>query len=119
MTPRVLNFNDKKDRQGLIAKAILEANVKTKICELSKFTSNLIIAINIVNAGDETAEINIWATENDTPELIDLIEYKISLEPNAVFLRNTIIIDGEEKIYIESTKNNVVVRIDGYDNRVI
>lgn len=113
----IFNHDDRKDRQGLLGKAVLIQNVITKICESSKFTNGLVTTINVVNTSTEIANITLWVSSSKEPELIDLIEYELSLDPKATFVRNTVILGKDEKLFALSNKNNVVIRADGYDNR--
>lgn len=119
MASIIINHNDKKDRQGLLAKANLQANELVKLCELSSFTYSLIIAINILNANDESTSVSYWISDKDSPENIDLIERNIILNSDAVYIRNNIVMGLNEKLFIRSDKDNVIVRVDGYDNRSI
>ncbi len=119
MKSNIIVYNDRKDRQGLLAKAQLTADEITEIVSLSEFTTSLVVSINIVNRNADPSNINIWVSSSKIPEEIDVIEGTITLDSQATYYRNTIILGLNEKIFVRSSKDNTIVRVDGYDNRTL
>lgn len=115
--PVIRNSSDYKDRNGLLGKAILIENEIVKIYTVSDKSKYVTANINIVNNTTSSVEVKLWVSEDDIPTEVDLIESKIVLEPDAVYIRNYLILDKLESIFAQSTSDHVIIRIDGYDDR--
>lgn len=115
--PVIRNSSDYKDRNGLLGKAILIENEIVKIYTVSDKSKYVTANVNIVNNTALDVEVKLWVSEDDTPTEVDLIESKIVLEPDAVYVRNYLILDKLESIFAQSNSNHVIIRIDGYDDR--
>lgn len=115
--PVIRNSSDYKDRNGLLGKAILIENEIVKIYTVSDKSKYVTANVNIVNNTALDVEVKLWVSEDDTPTEVDLIESKIVLEPDAVYVRNYLILDKLESIFAQSTSDHVIIRIDGYDDR--
>jgi len=117
--PTIINSKDYKDRNGLLGKAILNVDDYTTVLEISEYSKSVTININLVNTNEDAAVVSIWISDNSIPDLIDIYESKLILESSAVYNRNNIILSSGEKIIALSNIDNVVMRIDGYDNRTL
>lgn len=115
--PVIRNSSDYKDRNGLLGKAILIENEIVKIYTVSDKSKYVTANINIVNNTTNEVEVKLWVSEDEIPTEVDLIESKIVLEPDAVYVRNYLILDKLESIFAQSTSDHVIIRIDGYDDR--
>jgi hypothetical protein len=117
--PSIRNSWDYEDRNGLLGKAILTANEVINVFTVSDKSKFVIANINVVNTNANEIEFTLWVSEDKTPSLIDIIEYKVKLEPYATFVRTLFIMDKLESIFAQSDSNDVIIRIDGYDDRPI
>lgn len=115
--PVIRNSSDYKDKNGLLGKAVLVQNEIVKIYTVSDKSKFVTANINIVNNTSNTVEVKLWISEESTPDEIDLIESKIVLEADAVYIRNYLILDKLESVFAESNSDHVIIRIDGYDDR--
>ena len=114
---KITNQNDRKDRQGLIAKGVLVADVITEIFEVSEFTMSAEVFINITNASEDDVDVVAWITSDLTPSKQVLLESNIPLEGPLTYVRGPITMSTGEKLFLSATTDDVVYRIYGYDNR--
>lgn len=116
--PVIRNSSDYKDRNGLLGKAILLENQLIKVFTVSDKSKFVTANVNIVNNTTNEVEVKLWISEDNIPTEVDLIESKIVLEADAVYVRNYLILDKLESIFAQSTSDHVIIRIDGYDDRL-
>jgi hypothetical protein len=115
--PVIRNSADYKNRNGLLGKKILSQNVITEVYNVSEISNYVTCNINLVNNSGGVAEVKLWISSEKVPSEIDLLESKIVLEPDAVYIRSVLILNKLETIFAESNSGNVIIRIDGYDDR--
>lgn len=117
-----INVRDReseRDKEGNLGKAILVANEVTNIYKALPKTIKTIANMNIVNANDDDdipAIVTIYISSKKEPTLIDVYERKIKLEKNATFSRSNVIMSANESVFMVSDKDNVVVRIEGFED---
>lgn len=115
---KIDDVNDRKSRFGLIDKKICEANVVTEICCVSDRTKIVQGSITICNLNASTpTNVRVWISSSITPTDVDVIEPKIELKAEDVFVRHPLWLSSGEKLFVFSSDTNVTVRIDGYDER--
>lgn len=115
--PVIRNSSDYQDKNGLLGKTILLENEVIKVFSVSDKSLFVTANFNIVNNSNQQVEVTLWVSEDTTPSEIDLIESKIILEPDAVYIRSLVILDKLESVFAMSNSDHVVFRIDGYDDR--
>jgi hypothetical protein len=112
----VKNTNNDRNKAGLLSKAVI---IKDTVQTIYRFRDDGLHCnanVQIVNTNVAPAEIIIWVSSNKTPTIVDLLESKITLDSNAVFIRTNIIMSAGETIFVQSNQDNCVVRIDGYED---
>jgi len=115
----VKNRNDDKDKDGRLGTSILLANQQILVYRVRHNARYCNTNINIVNPNATFAEISLWVTSDKQPSLIDLIESKIVLNPDAVYVRTNLILAKNEAIFARSNIDNCVIRLDGYENNLL
>lgn len=115
--PVIRNSSDYEDRNGLLGKKILTAGVVENVYTVSDISKYVTANFNIVNTSTQSVEVRLWVTTEKIPSDVDIIESKIVLEPDAVYIRTTFIMDKLETVFALANIDGVVMRIDGYDDR--
>lgn len=115
--PSIRNSSDYEDRNGLLGKKILTAGVVENVYTVSDKSKYVTANFNIVNTTTVSVEVRLWVTTEKIPTDVDIIESKIVLEPDAVYIRTTFIMDKLETVFALANIDGVVMRIDGYDDR--
>lgn len=110
-------MEENRSKYGLIAKAVLTPSEIFKLHQVSEKTKIVECAINICNLGAADAHVRLWFSHDNHPSDVDVVEPYIKIKPNEVFIRQTFWISQNEIVYIMSDQPNVVVRLDGYDQR--
>jgi len=108
-----------KDVNGLLGKALLEPNITTRIFKVKDKARYCNCNINITNASGAQAHVKFYISYRDTPELEDLVESNIVLEPDAVYVRTNMVLGGNETIYILSDVGNVICRVEGFEDNLL
>jgi hypothetical protein len=117
---KIDDVNDRKSKFGLIKKKIAQASTITEIYCVSDRTKIVQGCITISNVNTTTATtVRVWISSEELPTDIDVIEPKISLAAEDVFVRHPLWISPGERIYVLSMNTDVTVRIDGYDERAV
>lgn len=117
--PSIRNSSDYEDRNGLLGKKVLTAGVIENVYTVSDKSKYVTANFNIVNSSTQAAEVRLWVTSEKTPTDVDIIESKIVLEADAVYIRTTFIMDKLETVFALANIDGVIIRIDGYDDRPI
>jgi len=112
----ILNTKDHKDRSGLLGKAIITTDVHTKVYTVFSEAKYSNINISIVNPNPVNAEVKIWISASNSPGDIDVLESKIVLEPDAVYVRNNVVLSNSETVFARASISGCVIRIDGFEN---
>lgn len=115
--PSIRNSSDYEDRNGLLGKKILTAGVIENVYTVSEISKYVTANFNIVNSSTQAAEVRLWITTEKQPTDLDIIESKIVLEPDAVYIRTTFIMDKQETLFAIANVDGVIIRVDGYDDR--
>jgi len=115
--PVIINSKDYEDKYGLLGKQILIASNKTTIFKASEKAKYVMANINICNPNTVDAIIKLWISYKYEPELIDIYEHNIVLKPDANYIRTNVIIGPKEILIAESSVDNVVIRLDGHDDK--
>ena len=114
---KIINQNDHKDKQGLLAKGVLIANEITEVFEASKFTVSAEVFLNITNDSNDISEVIAWITTDLTPSKQDLLESSIPLNGKLTYVRGPVTLSSGEKLFLAANTHDIVYRIYGYDNR--
>ena len=114
---RVDAVSHKKSKFGLISKKILPQGEIHELCYVSDKTKIVECSINICNIGSFTANVRLWLSFESQPSDVDIFEPLIVIKPNEVFIRQTIWLSAGEKVFLQSDQPDVIVRLDGYDER--
>jgi hypothetical protein len=118
MPIEIRNAEDYRNKTGNLGKALLVAHRQTKIYEVNSKGKSCLANFNIVNFGQEDANLTIWISFAKVPDVIDLYETKLILKPDSVYFRTGIVLSPSESVFVRSTTDNVVVRIEGFENNV-
>ncbi len=107
------------DTFGRLAKVVIPPNTNETVYYSTTGVILSTVDILVLNAGLVNATVNMWITNKDTlnPSTVDLIESNLIFQPDSVFVRSGILIDGDEKLVIRSSIPNVVVRVTGLEDR--
>lgn len=118
-----INTTQKKDKTGLIGKALISTpNVPVKIAEIRQQSVFGFITLRVSNINDDPAvfsDLIIWisnAKKIDDIADLDIIEYKIKLAGTASLVIPGLTLSPDEKIYVQSSMPNIVVRAEGSEN---
>ncbi len=114
---KITNQNDRKDRQGLLAKGVLITNEIKEVYEVSEFSLSAEVFINITNDSTDSSDVVAWVTSDLVPSKQDLLESNIPLEGRLTYVRGPITMSTGEKLFLQANTADVVYRIYGYDNR--
>ena len=115
--PTVKKSEDHKDKEGLLAKKIIEPNILDKIFQADKLSKCVKLSLNILNTGSELATLSIWITDEKEPSLVDIIEYNVRLPVSALYSRHNIRISPNESVFVRTETSGLVVRLEGFDDR--
>jgi len=118
-TITIRNANDDKDKNGCLGKAVLQVDEVTKVYQVRFNARYCNSNINIVNPTADPVEVQVWVTQEKTPSDIDLVESKVVLQPDAVYVRTNMVMGPSETVFAKSNKTGVVIRIEGFENNLL
>lgn len=103
---------------GKLGSAITVQNLVMVLYTVPAAATFASLNINIVNTGLENAIIKLAISSSNVPAEDEYIEHGVTLAPNGVLERTSIICNTGESIIIISDKNGVVARIHGIEESV-
>lgn len=113
----VTRTSKRKDPTGLLNKTVVNTTEITPVYKLAPTSEFSTVTISVMNTTNAITAISIWvALDTKTPQLVDLIEPLVTLQPNQVFIRTGLILSHREAIYLRTTQPQLVVRVEGYEN---
>jgi hypothetical protein len=121
----IINQNERDDLAGLLGKAVLKGNELKLIYKVSKVANSSNVNINVVNKSDNDAKITIWLADTGftgwyqstfIPADIDIYETDVTIKPKAVYFRTNLVLSKSEGLYIISDIDDVIIRVDGYED---
>lgn len=115
----IKDSKDDKDRNGGLGKALLLANELTLIYRVKERSRYCNCNLNVVNPKTTDAEVKIWITREKLPGDVDLIESKILLSPDAVYVRTNLVIGPNEAVFAQSNIEGTVIRVEGFENNLL
>lgn len=116
----VIRTSQRKDPTGLLNKLVVTSNEITPVYNLAPTSEFSTVTISVMNTTNAVTAISIWvAPTGKTPQLVDLIEPLITLQPNQVFIRTGLILSYKEAIYLRTSQPQLVVRVEGYENVIL
>lgn len=115
----IKNNNDDKDKNGCLGKVVLQANEVTKIYQVRFNARYCNSNVNISNPTGSQIEVTLWVSNEKTPSDIDLIESKIVLDPDAVYVRTNMVMGSSETVFARSNTTGAVIRVEGFENNLL
>lgn len=104
------------DNNGLLGKALLQANNIAAIYTVNEKARYANCNINVVNSTDAPISLTAWISRNKIPTDIDLIEIDMVIAPKATYLRTNIVLGHSETLFVKSNTTGVIVRLEGFEN---
>lgn len=108
---------DKKNQYGKLATGVLNKDVMRDCYIVSSFSKYVNIYLNITNDGVAPARVKVWVSDKHIPDQEDLLESSILIKPGQTYLRGPITMSSKERVQMQSTEDDVVFRVMGYDER--
>ena len=105
-----------KDKEGLLGKALLVSDALTRVYTASKVTKSTRANINVLNSSNAPNTVTIWISDKDTPSAVDLYESALSIMPNATYYRSNLVLAAKESVFVKSSGDGCVVRVEGYED---
>lgn len=115
----IKNSKDDKDRNGGLGRSLLVANEMVEVYRVKDRSRYCNSNVNIVNPNNVNAEVKLWISLGKTPTDIDLVESRIILEPDAVYVRTNMVMGPNEAVFALSNTAGVVIRIEGFENNLL
>lgn len=99
--------------KGLLAKIVTSGSGLDFVYEVDKNAWVPSLTICILNTGSTVSTFNLYITTSKRPNHIDLIEWNVSVDPSALFVRSNESLSQLEKIVIETSSREFVIRVTG------
>lgn len=115
----IKNSKDDQDRNGGLGKAQLQASEQVLVYRVKARSRYCNGNINIVNPSPTNAEIMLWVSREASPSAADLIESRIVLSPDAVYVRTNIVLGPDEAVFALSNISGPVIRVEGFENNLL
>jgi hypothetical protein len=107
-------------KKGLLGKTILTPNAFKLIYTVPNYVTFVNCNICLLNTNEtSSAKINIAISTGNIPTLVDYVEKNIKVSSDDVYLRDNIKLTTNEKVFIMSDVDSVVIRLEGYEETVI
>lgn len=101
---------------GLLGKSLLVANTDTVVYTVPTDALYAAVSVNVLNTNNSIAGFELAISNNSTPGLVDYIELGTQIPADGGMLERTDIkCSPGEKIIVQSSLSDVVVRVSGIE----
>lgn len=104
---------------GRLGSGVSVANTNISIYTVPATVEFATITICIVNTGTEDATLKLSIGPSMIPELEDYIEYETILPAKAMLERTCMVCSTNEQVIVNSSNNDLAVRIHGLEQPII
>lgn len=110
-----------RDKTGLLGKAKLVTDVVTEVYRVKDNSVFSFITLHLCsnNPTGTSTNLIIWVSSEKYPidvKDIDLVEPSLTILGGAVFVRGGLTLSPGEAVFIKSSTDNIVIRVDGSEN---
>jgi hypothetical protein len=114
----LINLKETKNKAGLLAKQVIPVTaIPVEIYRTAVNSSTVNLNINITNASTAASKIRLWVSDKKIPDLEDLYESGVKLDPDATFIRSFALLSNNEALFAMCDTPDNIVRLDGSDDR--